>query len=432
MHDDDCSAYYDALDSANQRYLGILLAKINVEALRSAACRARGDEVSCEIPAFDRHCADWDSRTELALSQCGGQNCNLDLNFADGVTWIARIRLEDPLLPPPAVQRHIFLSEVATLRFLMKTAIPSPSVFAYALESPSNPVGTSYLLMEKLPGRSLDWNSANADQRAHIVEQLVDVYIELEKHPLQLTGSLELDTSSGDNVSSDSQDNIGSFTQPLYFSSPTESLGPFSTLKEAYEAIITRQMQFLSTKEVHNLPVDNYLSFLWRLSALPKLIAESASANGPFYLKHNDDKGDHILVDDDYNITGIVDWEFASFEAKEYAFSSPCMMWPVRRFYDGANDLVEEEKQFATLFDQRGRPDLGDAVRHGRQWQRFLFALGETIPADMDKFKGLFQGLRKSLIGEETIKPYEEWKKRALEAFANDPGLSRLLKEDPQ
>lgn len=33
--------------------------------------------------------------------------------------------------------------------------------------------------------------------------------------------------------------------------------------------------------------------------------------NGPFFLKHMDDKGDHILVDDDYNITGIGDWTFA-------------------------------------------------------------------------------------------------------------------------
>jgi len=378
---------------------------------------------------FDSHCADWKSRTQLAASQCGGQNCNLDLNFSDGVTWIARIRLDEPYLPPPALQRRIFLSEVATLRFLTGTTVPTPSVFLYAPDSPSNPVGTSYVLMEKLTGRSLDWNSANADQRARIVEQLVDVYIELEKHPFELTGSLELRDPCGETVNSDVWDNVGIFAQTPCFSTPSEGLGPFPTLQEAYEAIIAQQMLFLSRKEVSSLPIDNYLSFLWRLSALPKLISESASAKGPFYLKHYDDKGDHILVDDEYNITGIIDWEFASLEAKEYAFSSPCMMWPVAKFYDGDNDLAEEEKLFAALFD---RPDLGDAVRRGRRWQRFLFSLGETIPSDMDEFKPLFQGLRQSLAGEEDIETYEEWKKEALKAFANNRALSHLLEEHPQ
>lgn len=48
-------------------------------------------------------------------------------------------------------------------------------------------------------------------------------------------------------------------------------------------------------------------------------------------------------MDEEYNITGIIDWEFASAEAKELAFSSPCMMWPVAKFYDGDNALAEDE-----------------------------------------------------------------------------------------
>jgi hypothetical protein len=30
-----------------------------------------------------------------------------------------------------------------------------------------------------------------------------------------------------------------------------------------------------------------------------------------FFLKHVDDKGDHLLVDKDLNITGIIDWQMA-------------------------------------------------------------------------------------------------------------------------
>jgi hypothetical protein len=75
-------------------------------------------------------------------------------------------------------------------------------------------------------------------------------------------------------------------------------------------------MATLLSKEIKDLPVDNYLSFLWRLKHLPGLTARSESRNGPFYLKQYDDKGDHILVDEEHNITGIIDWEFASLKPR--------------------------------------------------------------------------------------------------------------------
>lgn len=115
----------------------------------------------------------------------------------------------------------------------------------------------------------------------------------------------------------------------------------------------------LINHEVRKLPVDNYPGFLWRLNALPELVAKSASRQRLFYLRHYDDKGNHILVDDEYNITGIVDWEFASAEAKELAISSPWMMWPVGDFYDGKYSLAEDEERFASIFEERSRADIG-------------------------------------------------------------------------
>ncbi|KAI0897296.1 hypothetical protein F4806DRAFT_507807 [Annulohypoxylon nitens] len=376
-------AYYSAYDAAKKRYLEALVAKINVEALRSAATSARGGNFPCQIPAFDTHFDDPADRITLIASQCGGQNCHLDIEFNDSVTWIARIRLNDPMLPPPSIQARIFESEIAALEFLAGTKVPAPQVYGYALESTENPVGTSYVLMEKMAGEPLDWNDATPEQRKKIMEQLADVYLELEAHPFQLTGSLSSKLPGTTAGSSVNQTEVGSFAQVQCFETPERGLGPFKTLETAYTAIIRQQMQALATHEISTLPLDNYLTFLWRLKVLPDLIADSASREGPFYLKHFDDKGDHILVDEDYNITAIIDWEFASTESKELAFSSPCMMWPVGEFYDGDNDLAEAEIQFAAIFDARGREDIGDLVRQGRRWQRFLFFLGGGIPGDM-------------------------------------------------
>lgn len=387
------------------------MAKINVEALRSAATSARGGNIGCQIPTFDTDFDDPADRITLIASQCGGQNCHLDINFNDGVTWIARIRLNDPMLPPPSIQARIFESEIATLEFLAGTKVPAPQVYAHALESTENLVGTSYVLMEKMAGEPLDWNDASPEQRKKVMEQLADVYLELEAHPFQLSGSLSSKVPGSTAGTSVIQIEVGSFAQVQCFETPERGLGPFKTLETAYTAIIRQQMQTLATHEVSSLPLDNYLTFLWRLKVLPDLIAGSASLEGPFYLKHFDDKGNHILVDEDYNITAIIDWEFASTESKELAFSSPCMMWPVGEFYDGDNHLAEAELQFAAIFDARGREDIGDLVRQGRRWQRFLFFLGGGIPGDMSELETLFQGLRKSYTqGEDDISSYSEWK----------------------
>ncbi len=291
------------------------------------------------------------------------------------------------MLPPRGVQNYIFLSEVATLEFLSQTSVPSPRVYHYQLDAPENPVGSLYVLMEKMPGTPLDWNSAGPEQPVRVMEQLADVYLELERHPLQMAGSI---------VPSDTPGTVGGFAQEPWFETQEKPLGPFTTLQAAYEAVLRQQLQTIRHQEITSLPVENYLAFLWRFRTLPNLVSSSVSSNGPFYLKHYEDKGDHILVDESHNITAIIDWEFASAEAKELAFSSPCMMWPVGKYYDGSNELSEDEVAFAQIFAKRGRKDLYETVLKGRRWQRFAFFLGGGVPHERVEFEALFKGLRQS------------------------------------
>lgn len=398
-----------------------------MDALQSAASKARNN-IPCRIPALS-NLLDPAARAKLVSSQCGGQNCHVDIDFADGVTWLVRIRLDDPLLPPPAVQSRIFLSEVATLEFLARTRVPAPRVYGYALgEAPGNEVGVPYVLMEKMKGTPLDWGSAGTEEREKVMEQLADVYLELERHPISQTGSLFPCSEGAEPV-------VGVFAQVPCFATPEEGLGPFETLEGAYTAIIHQQQRTIANREVSSLPVDNYLAFCWRLEILPELLAGSASREGPFYLKHYDDKGDHILVDEEYNITGIIDWEFASAEAKELAFSSPCMMWLVAKFYDGDNALAEDEVRFADIFERRGRGDLAGMVRGGRRWQRYLFFLGGGMPGEIDGFEPLFQGLRKTFMGDGegevvVISSYSDWKPGALGRFSKGDHQLRALLQD--
>jgi len=125
--------------------------------------------------------------------------------------------------------------------------------------------------------------------------------------------------------------------------------------------------------ELTSLPVDNCFAFHWRLEALPELISQFVPCRKEFYLKHFNDKGDHILVGDDFNITGIIDWELASAEAQEFALSSPCMMWHVGDFYDRKNELSKDEETFAKIFEDKHEHEMAAIARGGRRWQRYLF-----------------------------------------------------------
>lgn len=77
----DPEAYYAAYDAAKQTHLDSLLAKMNFDALTPLASKARKG-LRCRIPALDLDLKKAISR------QIGGQNCHLDLEFEDGVTWI--------------------------------------------------------------------------------------------------------------------------------------------------------------------------------------------------------------------------------------------------------------------------------------------------------------------------------------------------------
>jgi len=237
------------------------------------------------------------------------------------------------------------------------------------------------MIMEEIPGTPLQWFEASPQQRTNILEQLVEVFLELERYPFTATGSLSSETGE-----------IGPFAQPRLFSTPSQSIGPFQSLATALLSMSEHEIAMIESGEVSTLALDNYLTQLWRLERVQDLVNDDTDSS--FYLKHADDKGDHDLVDEQYRITGIIDWEFASAECRSVAFGSPCMLWLVAAFYEGSNQLSDEERELADMFRRRGREDMAKLVLQGRKHQRFLFFLEGTGPPDREEFASLFQGLR--------------------------------------
>ena len=270
-----------------------------------------------------------------------------------------------------------------------------------------------------MKGAPLKWDMTTSDQRTKILEQLTDIFLTLEKYPFSSIGSM---------FPSNESTTIRGFAQSQLFETPSAPLGPFDTLEDSLRAMFALQMRLIMKNELSSLAVDNYLSYCWRVEMIPKVLSLHNHASG-FFLKHFDDKGDHILVDEDFNITGIIDWEFASVESKALAFSSPCMLWPVGDFYAGSNRLSSEETELAEMFERRGRADMASLIRTGRKMQRYLFFNGGGSSHEREEFEAMFQGLRSAWAEDDggQLDSYQTWKDQALKKYAGDAQLMNLL-----
>ncbi|KAF3395394.1 hypothetical protein DPV78_008516 [Talaromyces pinophilus] len=167
-----------------------------------------------------------------------------------------------------------------------------------------------------------------------------------------------------------------------------------------------------------------YLIHRFLLDSVPKEVL-SHHDDGRFYLRHADNKGDHILVDDDYNTTGILDWEWAHTDTKSAAFNSPVMLLPVAEFYDGNNQLGQDELVFAQLLQDKGHADLAGIVREGRILHQLDFCCGYDL-ADWEEFLGIFRGLRKALDVDGDLEE-ETWREMALARYRDNAQLNELI-----
>ncbi|CAZ83117.1 unnamed protein product [Tuber melanosporum] len=370
----------------------------------------------------------------------GAINLHLELVFDDGISWMARLKRRNTSTPPAAVRPYLIRSEVATYSFLKKeTKVPVPEVFAYALDS-NNPVGTGYILMETIKGKNLLSASPTNGQLSKVLAQLAEVYQELYRHPFPLMGSL--DTPGSTNIGPVLHDLMADLALTINGGRNTRQLvafpGPFINLKDYYCALIPRILHLIVVGELYPFwAVDAFLIHRFLFDLLGQW-SEDIQETGRFYLRHFDDKGDHIMVDEDFNITGIIDWEGAYTAQKTEAFTSPIALWNPEEFFSERKTLSNSELEFAQLLDDssHGRADhptninLGDCVRLGKIFQRFRICVGYTLyDEDVENYRKAFMGLlREFSIHHEG--PWEEWKAFALKKYSGDEKLACLLKRE--
>jgi hypothetical protein len=170
-----------------------------------------------------------------------------------------------------------------------------------------------------------------------------------------------------------------------------KALGPFLSTKEYFSAHIQLILDLIIQQESYvDRAVDAFLIHRLLLDKVPEACSQTHLDDGKFYLKHADEKGDQILIDDEFNITGIIDWEWAHTDSKSGAFNSPIVLLPVTDFYAGENSIGEDEIFLRSVLKQKGI----------RISERLSGMAGSSTDSD-------FVAATTSLIGKDSLRSFQ-------------------------
>jgi hypothetical protein len=123
--------------------------------------------------------------------------------------------------------------------------------------------------------------------------------------------------------------------------------GPFGNAEGYYTAYTEQYLSPIADGHLYTeYPVDAYLVYRF-LKDKARELAQLDGNSRAFFLKHEDDKGDHILVVAGLNITGIIDWKMARVVPRHEAFGASLVTADMRALCGGAVGLTEDDVAMA-------------------------------------------------------------------------------------
>ncbi|KAI1272956.1 hypothetical protein F5Y07DRAFT_378386 [Xylaria sp. FL0933] len=353
----------------------------------------------------------------------GNANYHARIRFHDGSpSWLLRVpRVASFAVGlPESLADYLIASEFATLKFLETTAVPAPKAFSYGIRSNGTDygVGVSFLLMEELPGRpwtgeGVSGSVATKDEKMKVWSALADILAELGKHPFPKAGSLCFQSSSI-HVSAVASDRF-------VVLSPE---GPFDTSISYYTAYAEQYLALIADGQLYTeYSVDAYLVYRFLKDNAVQLIQQDAEARAPeqFFLKHVDDKGDHLLVDENLNITGIIDWQMARVAPRREAFGASLVTADMSALCGGKVSLSDDDTALADVLGSRGSPELTKFMTDEKV-RRFFWGLAHEI--EWSYALPLANAILE-VFGVE--QDWWTWRKAALSEYETDERLKALV-----
>ncbi|KIH93764.1 hypothetical protein SPBR_04194 [Sporothrix brasiliensis 5110] len=297
-----------------------------LEAAKKAFVDAIDPEAVCRL-ASRHHSASKPCRV-FRDTACGSFNACFFVEFADdhSTQWNVRVAIEPALDDAWAKVQ----SEVATMRYVrQQTTIPVARVHTYGCDEDlsrqdADPTRCVYMILDYIQGQPIDLVKFVADTRerkTHLYAQIIDIIAQLRALEFDFSGSLypgPQDNPQGSLLESKpvmgdllciEYNELQKMTRrrasvrPATFRSTIEyAFYQYSILAEAYQVPVAQRTLLGAQMEVFALH---------DIKARILDVVDTRTNYNFFVLAHTDFRWYNILVDDDLNIQGVIDWEWS-------------------------------------------------------------------------------------------------------------------------
>ncbi|RAO71251.1 uncharacterized protein BHQ10_007263 [Talaromyces amestolkiae] len=211
--------------------------------------------------------------------------------------------------------------EVTTLRFLRReTDTPVPEVIAFD-DSCNNQIGFEWILMELMPGVSAykKWRTFTTFQKVALVQRVAELQAQIFHHTFSGIGTLTV----GDEDQNHQEEQPGEMVSKFYFWGNhfdyDVARGPFRSTYDwlaSYLEIIIKD-QITAKEEAEDEEDEEDASFALALAhrladLLPKVFPSLQNPPERSVIWHDDMSLSNILVNEQGEITALLDWECVS------------------------------------------------------------------------------------------------------------------------
>jgi len=297
---------FDQVPSGERSRVEEYIDRVNFAVLERRAIQWRATAAEGERSTVLHECSIDPSR--FALGRC---NILFEVRFPDEFVCVARIWTNhfDILQDEDEAITAFFQSEVETMQYISdKSNVPVPKVLDYD-SNPRNPVNFRFILMEGLPGKPLGvpYCHIPPENRANFLDQLADYLLQLGSLSFSSIGCLRYDRVVGSTEIVPLPGRASVYKSSLEFG---------HDIRRQQNQLLLEDETFPSTRADRELATKI-------LSQAVLIAFRTEFSAGPFPLSHPDLHYNNILVDENYNITGIIDWSGVTTVPQEVFASVP-------------------------------------------------------------------------------------------------------------
>ncbi|KAJ0416360.1 phosphotransferase enzyme family-domain-containing protein [Aspergillus carlsbadensis] len=243
------------------------------------------------------------------------------------------------------------IGEVTTLRFLRReTTIPVPEIIAFDASADSK-IGFEWILMERMPGVSLykKWRTMTAYQKAALVQRVTEYQAQVFRHRFSGLGTLTLNDEGNGQRPEPGQLVSGMFFQGDHYDLDIPR-GPFRSTHDwlsSYLQIVVKD-HTAAKDEAEDSEDEEDAEFALivthkLISLLPKIFPAIQDPPERSVIWHGDLSLSNILVNEQGEITGVINWECVSAMPEWMSTQTP-------KFLDNATR--DKEPQRSTYGDE--------------------------------------------------------------------------------